>query len=53
MHYAGLHRIEGECMADPSATYTFYWGKNGEIYGGHLFRAEVFSCEVFVLSLKG
>jgi len=29
MHYAGLHRIEGECIADPSATYTFYWGKMG------------------------
>ncbi|MBO8179917.1 MAG: DNA-binding protein [Archaeoglobus sp.] len=28
-------------------------GKNGEVYGGHLFSAEVFACEVFIQSLKG
>jgi len=28
-------------------------GKDGEIYGGHLFEAEVFACEVFVLVLEG
>jgi predicted DNA-binding protein with PD1-like motif len=28
-------------------------GKDGEVYGGHLFSAEVFACEVFVLPLKG
>ncbi len=28
-------------------------GKDGEIYGGHLFRAEVFACELFLIVLEG
>ncbi len=28
-------------------------GKDGEVYGGHLFRAEVFACEVFLIVLEG
>ncbi len=28
-------------------------GKDGEVYGGHLFHAEVFACEIFLIALNG
>ncbi|WP_202319755.1 PPC domain-containing DNA-binding protein [Archaeoglobus neptunius] len=28
-------------------------GVDGDIYGGHLFEAEVFACELFLVALKG